>query len=426
MALVLEFVKKVTMNKIYIYFLLLSNSILFSNEIELDKLFKLPEIDNQFYSKIINIDEDIYYINENLDFIIFEENSEEIINLSNFKTYVCDNIPFLYHYEKSDKLLIYSGIRGSNNLIIFDIINKKIDSISCAVATNYARIFNYNDNLYSVNNYSNRFSIGKINIEKKSFEYIDTFEDEVIVDCFQLDSLIYFSNIETKIEGNDIKFIYKLSKFNLINNEIEIIEESEERQYYKILKLENNNFCFIQRDVNYNGLIINYLDYNFNLIRETKVDNIVFIKDILLFNDNLYLISDDKILIDYNYLENKVQKYILNKQPLYILNYYNSLIFVTNDNYIYELKDEKLSIKPIESDNLDIFPNPANNFINIWNDYDRKIEIDIFNSKMNFVKKIEVLPNLTNVDISNLSNGVYFLIYKVDGDFKMQKLRIIK
>lgn len=426
MALVLEFVKKVTMNKIYYYLFLLSNSILFSNEIELDKLFKLPEIENQFYSKIINIDEDIYYINENLDFIIFNENFEENVDLSNFKTYVCDNIPFLYHYEKLDKLLIYSGIRGYNNLIIFDIKTKKIDSISCAVATNYARIFNYNDNLYSVNNYSNRFSIGKINIENNSFEYIDTFEDEVIVDCFQLDSLIYFSNIETKIENNDIKFIYKFSKFNLNINEIEVIEESEEEQYYKIIKLENNNFCFIKRDVNYNGLIFNYLDYNFNLIRETKVDNIVFIKDILLSNDNLYLISDDKILIEYNYLENKVEKYILNKQPLYILNYYNSMIFVTNDNYIYELKDEKLSIKPIESDNLDIFPNPANNFINIWNDYDRKIEIDIFNSKMNFVKKIEVLPNLTNVDISNLSNGVYFLIYKVDGDFKIQKLRILK
>lgn len=397
---------------ISIIFLNLFINISLSQELFLEKLYELPHIQNQLKSKIINIHNEIYYINENLDFIIFKNNSVEKVDLSMFKTYWCDNIANMFYDNKNNLLYIYSGLQGYNNFIIYDIKSKKTDSIYVPLANNYAKIFYFNEEIYIASNYINGFSIGKINLQKKKYENILYKDSNTIKDFILLDSNMYLSLQEVRIVDNNLISYNKLIKFNLFNSNYKQLENSEYEQKYKMIKLPNNNFCIISRITNYNGLIIRYYDVNFSLIYENKIDSLLYINDYIVINDNIYLLNYDKKLVVYNYKLNDVKTYSLNVTCFYLSNLYDDLVFVANDDYIYKLDISQLGIQSNKTTKFSISPNPANNTLYIKSLEKGENEIEVYNSELVLVHKETTNKTELLINTTSLSSGAYFIKIK--------------
>ncbi|MFW5781237.1 MAG: T9SS type A sorting domain-containing protein [Bacteroidota bacterium] len=57
----------------------------------------------------------------------------------------------------------------------------------------------------------------------------------------------------------------------------------------------------------------------------------------------------------------------------------------------------------------EIFPNPAHGFINIQLNQNTSSKIQILNTNAQVVKRISTESDLTNIDIQDLPNGLYFI-----------------
>lgn len=76
-----------------------------------------------------------------------------------------------------------------------------------------------------------------------------------------------------------------------------------------------------------------------------------------------------------------------------------------------------VGISELENENVSIYPNPAQDYINISEDY---ISAKIYNINGSLV--MDVLQNQTQIDVSNLSSGVYFIqMNTIDGHVKQSK-----
>lgn len=83
--------------------------------------------------------------------------------------------------------------------------------------------------------------------------------------------------------------------------------------------------------------------------------------------------------------------------------------------------DETSSISNIKNNAISIFPNPANDKINITiNDKKLISEIEIIDIFGRTINKIKNLKNQSVIDISNLTKGVYFIKTK-ENSFKFIK-----
>lgn len=65
----------------------------------------------------------------------------------------------------------------------------------------------------------------------------------------------------------------------------------------------------------------------------------------------------------------------------------------------------------LDNINLELFPNPSSNRINIKSDIDHNFECTIISSIGEKIKTIEI-PNTNYLDVSDLSDGIYFLEFK--------------
>jgi len=80
----------------------------------------------------------------------------------------------------------------------------------------------------------------------------------------------------------------------------------------------------------------------------------------------------------------------------------------------------------LHGDKVDIYPNPANHLINVKTNLEfNKAEISLFDINGNLCLK-ESFRNEMQIDISNLSNGIYFLILIRDGDYFYEKVIVSK
>ena len=66
------------------------------------------------------------------------------------------------------------------------------------------------------------------------------------------------------------------------------------------------------------------------------------------------------------------------------------------------------SIESNVAENFSIYPNPAANIVNVITD--RNAELSIFNVTGKEVKHISANENTTSIDISELPNGLYFIV----------------
>ncbi|MBI5218008.1 MAG: T9SS type A sorting domain-containing protein, partial [Bacteroidia bacterium] len=82
--------------------------------------------------------------------------------------------------------------------------------------------------------------------------------------------------------------------------------------------------------------------------------------------------------------------------------------------------DCPLGINDIPEQNINIYPNPANNNIEIEGLQAGKIEI--MNLQGQVIKKIVVSNTKSNIDISKLSGGVYTMRIKSDKEIITKKL----
>lgn len=85
-------------------------------------------------------------------------------------------------------------------------------------------------------------------------------------------------------------------------------------------------------------------------------------------------------------------------------------------------EDPALSVDEFENVTFSIYPNPANNLVNIKTD----LSIDNIDVVNMLGQTVKTYTNITNksIDISTLNNGVYFLNITAEG--KTQSIRIIK
>lgn len=93
------------------------------------------------------------------------------------------------------------------------------------------------------------------------------------------------------------------------------------------------------------------------------------------------------------------------------------------DGNIYKVigdTDKYTSIKIIDGDSISIFPNPANDRINIVNSYST-IVVEIYNIYGEFILGTKSNNSVVELNISNFSNGMYLIRYSYDGGYGFTK-----
>lgn len=116
-------------------------------------------------------------------------------------------------------------------------------------------------------------------------------------------------------------------------------------------------------------------------------------------------------------------------------NLYYFDVVAMNDSYIYSynltkmsilkvyMTDEQLSLSvpELEHDAISIFPNPANDYINIKSEIDINL-VEIYSLQG---QKIISYKKQNSIDVSNLSNGIYFLKV-IDNSMRERIIKLIK
>ncbi|HRG39197.1 MAG TPA: T9SS type A sorting domain-containing protein, partial [Bacteroidia bacterium] len=75
-----------------------------------------------------------------------------------------------------------------------------------------------------------------------------------------------------------------------------------------------------------------------------------------------------------------------------------------------------------------VYPNPANNLltVNLENVNNQNLSLTIYNAIGAVVKTMDIQQNQQQIDVSNLSNGLYMIELKSTNGYAVQKLAIDK
>ena len=84
---------------------------------------------------------------------------------------------------------------------------------------------------------------------------------------------------------------------------------------------------------------------------------------------------------------------------------------------IYVLSVEKYSELAIS-----VYPNPADDIINILSDYPSKMSI--YNAQGKLIQLIDLFETTASVDVSDLSRGTYLLVFEAEGSIS-KKMKIV-
>jgi hypothetical protein len=120
----------------------------------------------------------------------------------------------------------------------------------------------------------------------------------------------------------------------------------------------------------------------------------------------------------YNTTNDSLMLYYPN-QSLSTLWNFGSVILNEPDTII----SPKVSILPGDVDFINIFPNPANDLISIFN-FSEYNSIEIYNTDGKLVLSIKYNSNNTSLDISRLPNGVYYLNIETSAGMNRRKFII--
>jgi len=96
----------------------------------------------------------------------------------------------------------------------------------------------------------------------------------------------------------------------------------------------------------------------------------------------------------------------------------NTTLASFGDSDVFLLKlSEDLSIKNNKTENWSVYPNPTKDFItlNFPNHNSTKLSVDVFNMLGQKLKVFENLSNSENIDLSELSSGIYLLKINYNG-----------
>ncbi len=151
----------------------------------------------------------------------------------------------------------------------------------------------------------------------------------------------------------------------------------------------------------------------------------MFDYDIAYYNDTLMILSQERII---------------NSTTSNISNYLNG-VGIGNDNANLVLRAIKhQGVTKVNEDNIaqnlkengngiSIYPNPATNYINVKLDKKQKlINFDIIDSKGDYLKNVsyEYNDNSYTIDVSKLSQGIYYFSYISDGIRKTKSFIVIR
>jgi hypothetical protein len=74
------------------------------------------------------------------------------------------------------------------------------------------------------------------------------------------------------------------------------------------------------------------------------------------------------------------------------------------------------------SKEINTYPNPSNGFINV--NMENATEVVVFDQTGRFLKKEKLIDGKALLDLSGLSNGIYFLKFKMTDGIQLQKIVI--
>lgn len=88
------------------------------------------------------------------------------------------------------------------------------------------------------------------------------------------------------------------------------------------------------------------------------------------------------------------------------------------------ITDATLSLSDFEQTAFKVFPNPVQNILNVQNNQTNIQEVQLFDITGRLLRSVQPESNITNVDFSSLSNGIYLL--KVTSEGKTITRKIVK
>ena len=98
---------------------------------------------------------------------------------------------------------------------------------------------------------------------------------------------------------------------------------------------------------------------------------------------------------------------------------------VNNSSEYYTLfeVDRITSINLLNNSDINIYPNPTNDFIIIENEKNNSMNFELSNLSGDIIKK-GVVNNFQKIDLSNLSSGIYFIKLQIENEFIIEKIII--
>jgi len=83
-----------------------------------------------------------------------------------------------------------------------------------------------------------------------------------------------------------------------------------------------------------------------------------------------------------------------------------------------------LSFYDRKESSFSIYPNPANNFISIDTDVTAQVRVQILNYKGQVVKEESLVNVSSQINVSDLSSGIYFVNILINDSVSTEKLII--
>ena len=393
----------------------------FNKNVSVNEFFT-EKIDN--YEKKINFDDKDNDKCQLKEFETLYNKNYEIIKYYNFDIFVIITYYILllvYILIPDDKKNIYKKYDVENNIIYYP--NTTL-GLKCIKQINELPIilinFEFNTNYYK-QYYNNNINNDDYYIYFY-FTYILLKKYDILYDN---DLIILYNNIYKYIDDNN-NFCYTEGnkKHNL---KIDLIS-----YIYTKINTDSTYILLNIKDTNYNFNNKTELDNNYVIFNQYIILNSLNNSDRKLLDDNKYLdistYNNDNIITTYKYnyvilkelIFNRIQEYNNNNNDEYINKNYNNidnLYFINNkinylNNIIYtgfinnnkDLSNNKIIIKGKTYDTLYL---PNN-----YNIYDYEIHIEGYKFKLNKIAEY-LYNNYDNIDIKNMINNIYVLIFKV-------------
>ena len=80
-------------------------------------------------------------------------------------------------------------------------------------------------------------------------------------------------------------------------------------------------------------------------------------------------------------------------------------------------------IKPTATDEINIWPNPFDDIINIYSNQKEFDQLCVIDLNGRIIKQINLSKGLARIDLTHLKKGIYFAMLKsIDGRFKSTKI----